>query len=106
VNVMAHITGGGLIDNLPRVLPPTVKAVFEQSRWTVPPLVRELVRRGDLGHDERYRTFNMGVGFALVIPFREVAAALAAVAGARVVGFIDPRAGDEPAVVVHAARGD
>ena len=103
---MAHITGGGLIDNVPRALPPNCKAVFEQTRWPVPPLMHELIRRGRLEHDERYRTFNMGVGFTLIVSFRDVAAAIKAAPDARVVGFIDPRRDDEPAVVVHPARGD
>ena len=60
VKAMAHITGGGLIDNVPRTLPPACSAVFEQTRWTVPPLMAELVKRGNLGHEERYRTLNMG----------------------------------------------
>ena len=45
--------------------PESCKAVFEQSRWSVPPLMAELVRRGNLGHEERYRTLNMGIGYTL-----------------------------------------
>ena len=104
VKAMAHITGGGLIDNVPRTLPDTCTAVFEQSRWTVPPLMAELVRRGDLGHEERYRTLNMGIGFTLIVPFMDVAKAIAAVPSAQVVGFVSPRASGASAVVVHRAR--
>jgi phosphoribosylformylglycinamidine cyclo-ligase len=104
VKAMAHITGGGLIDNVPRTLPPGMRAVFEQSRWTVPPIMAELVKRGNLGHEERYRTLNMGVGYTLIVPFMDVAAALAAVPQAIVVGFVSPcPPGGEP-VVVHPAR--
>jgi len=104
VKAMAHITGGGLIDNVPRTLPPGMRAVFEQSRWTVPPIMAELVKRGNLGHEERYRTLNMGVGYTLIVPFMDVAAALAAVPSASVVGFVSPcPPGGEP-VVVHPAR--
>jgi phosphoribosylformylglycinamidine cyclo-ligase len=104
VKAMAHITGGGLIDNVPRTLPPGMRAVFEQSRWTVPPLMAELVKRGNLGPEERYRTLNMGVGYTLIVPFMHVAAALAAVPSATVVGFVSPcPPGGEP-VVVHPAR--
>ena len=104
VKAMAHITGGGLIDNVPRTLPPGFTAVFEQTRWTVPPIMAELVRRGGLGHEERYRTLNMGVGYTLIVPFMDVANVLAAVPSAGVVGFVTPRAADAPAVVVHPAR--
>jgi phosphoribosylformylglycinamidine cyclo-ligase len=104
VKAMAHITGGGLIDNVPRTLPPTMRAVFEQTRWDVPPIMAELVRRGDLGHEERYRTLNMGVGYTLIVPFMDVAAAVAAVPQARVVGFVSPRPPDGEPVVIHPAR--
>jgi phosphoribosylformylglycinamidine cyclo-ligase len=104
VKAMAHITGGGLIDNVPRTLPAGRAAVFEQARWSVPPIMEELVRRGNLGVVERYRTLNMGVGFTLTIPFTDAAKAIAAVPSARVVGFVTPRAPDAPAVVVHPAR--
>jgi phosphoribosylformylglycinamidine cyclo-ligase len=104
VRAMAHITGGGLIDNVPRTLPERVAAVFEQARWTVPPLLATLVERGNLDVAERYRTLNMGIGFTLVVPFTDVAKALAAVPAARVVGFITPRQPGAPAVVVHPAR--
>jgi phosphoribosylformylglycinamidine cyclo-ligase len=105
VKAMAHITGGGLIDNVPRTLPPGMRAVFEQSRWTVPPIMAELVKRGNLGHQERYRTLNMGVGYTLIVPFMDVAAALAAVPSARVVGFVSPCPPDGEPVVVHPAHG-
>ena len=71
---MSHITGGGLLENVARTLPENVKAVFEQQRWSVPPIEEELVRRGDLG-EERYRILNMGVGYTLVVPVAQAAAA-------------------------------
>jgi phosphoribosylformylglycinamidine cyclo-ligase len=104
VKAMAHITGGGLLENVARTLPENVKAVFEQQRWSVTPIIRELVRRGDLGEEERYRVFNMGVGYTLIVPLGEAAAAMQAVPGAKVVGWIEERAPDEPRVVVHPAR--
>ena len=105
VKSMAHITGGGLLDNVPRTLPANAAAVFEPARWDVPPIMAELVRRGGLGHEERYRTLNMGVGYTLVVPVTDVDKALAAAPGARVVGFVQPRRENEPPVVVRAPRG-
>ncbi|MBV8654950.1 MAG: phosphoribosylformylglycinamidine cyclo-ligase, partial [Candidatus Eremiobacteraeota bacterium] len=106
VKVMSHITGGGLLENVPRTLPANVKAVFEQQRWTVPAIMRELVRRGELTHEERYRTLNMGVGYTLVVSLGDAGKAIAAVPGAAVVGWIESRHAGEPAVVVHPARED
>ena len=105
VKAMAHITGGGLFENVPRTLPENVKAVFEQQRWSVPPIIEELARRGGLGA-ERYRIFNMGIGYTLVVPIADAAAALRAAAGAKVVGWIETRDADEPRVIVHPARGE
>ncbi|MFN2448756.1 MAG: hypothetical protein ABR508_03045, partial [Candidatus Baltobacteraceae bacterium] len=93
-----------LVENVPRTLPPGVKAVFEQSRWPVPALFSELCARGDLSHEERYRTFNMGIGYTLVIPIAQAQAALDAVPGARVVGWIETRTAQEPQAIVHPAR--
>lgn len=105
VKAMAHITGGGLLENVPRSLPATVKAIFEQTRWSVPALMQEVVKRANLQHEERYRTLNMGVGYTLVVPVADAAKALGAVAGAKVVGWIEVRKEGDPAVVIHPARG-
>jgi phosphoribosylformylglycinamidine cyclo-ligase len=104
VKVMAHITGGGLLENVPRTLPSNVKAVFEQSRWEVPALFSELCKRGGLAHEERYRTFNMGIGYTLIVPLNDAAKAVEAVPGAKVIGWTEARHGDEAQVVVHPAR--
>jgi phosphoribosylformylglycinamidine cyclo-ligase len=104
VKVMAHITGGGLLENVPRTLPENVKAIFEQSRWHVPPIFQELAERGNLQHEEKYRTFNMGVGYTLIVPLTDAAKAIEAVPGAKVVGWIEARSSGEPQVVVHPSR--
>ncbi|HVA27505.1 MAG TPA: phosphoribosylformylglycinamidine cyclo-ligase [Candidatus Baltobacteraceae bacterium] len=104
VKTMSHITGGGLLENVPRTLPAGVKAIFEAARWNVPPIMTELVRRGNLKYEEKYRTMNMGIGYTLVVPFGDAQKAVAAVPGASVIGWIEARQGDEPQVVVHEAR--
>ncbi len=63
---MAHITGGGITDNLPRVLPDGLEAVIDRASWTVPPLFRWLQRQGDVPDDDMLRTFNMGIGLIVV----------------------------------------
>lgn len=106
VKTMAHITGGGLRENVPRTLPNDAKAVFEQQRWDVPPVERALVELAGLDFEQRYRVLNMGVGYTLVVPLSDAARAVAAAPGAFVAGWIEERQGDEAQVVVHPARGD
>jgi phosphoribosylformylglycinamidine cyclo-ligase len=103
VKVMAHITGGGLLENVPRTLPPHCKAVLEQSRWTVPDIMRDLVTRGALSHEERYRTLNMGIGYTLTVSLLDVANVIAAVPEAKVIGWIEQRRDGDPAIVIHPA---
>ena len=63
---MAHITGGGITDNLPRVLPDGTAARIDRAAWEVPPLFQWLQRSGDVPDDDMLRTFNMGIGLILV----------------------------------------
>ena len=63
---MAHITGGGITDNLPRVLPHGTAAVVDAAAWEVPPLFRWLQQSGDVPIDDMMRTFNMGIGLIIV----------------------------------------
>lgn len=65
---MAHITGGGFIDNIPRVLPPDCAAEIATGRWPVPLIFGLLRRLGNLNDNDLYRTFNMGIGMALAVP--------------------------------------
>ncbi|MEP6716248.1 MAG: phosphoribosylformylglycinamidine cyclo-ligase [Terriglobia bacterium] len=71
----AHITGGGITDNLPRVLPKGVAAAIDTSSWHTPPLFEMLRRLGRIPEADWRRTFNLGVGMILVVPPAEVAAA-------------------------------
>jgi len=71
VNAMAHITGGGITDNLPRVLPKGTAAVVERSAWPVQPIFEHLQKIGDIESDEMLRTFNMGIGMVLVVPSKK-----------------------------------
>jgi phosphoribosylformylglycinamidine cyclo-ligase len=64
---LAHITGGGLVDNLPRVLPKTCDAVIDTTSWHVPPLFRLLQEHGKIAAAEMYQVFNMGIGMVVVV---------------------------------------
>jgi len=68
VNGMAHITGGGITENLPRILPKGMGAVVDLASWEVPPLFQHLQALGGVERDEMMRTFNMGIGLIAVIP--------------------------------------
>ncbi len=98
---MAHITGGGITDNLPRVLPHGTAAVIDGASWTVPPLFRWLQQAGHVPVDDMMRTFNMGIGL-IIVTARDQAEALidelAARGGrdARVIGEVV--AGEPPSV--------
>lgn len=83
---LAHITGGGLFDNLPRVLPEGLGAEVERGSWAIPPIFTYLVEQGQIAEHEAFHAFNMGLGMLAVVPAHAVPAALAAVPEARVVG--------------------
>src|SRR5205814_476369 len=64
---LAHITGGGSIDNLPRILPKTCNAVIDTKSWRVPPIFQILQRNGDVDPAEMYQVFNMGIGMVAIV---------------------------------------
>jgi len=68
VSAFAHITGGGITENLPRVLPRGTAAVIELSSWPLPPVFEHLQKLGNVPQDEMLRTFNMGLGMLIVVP--------------------------------------
>lgn len=72
VSGMAHITGGGITENLPRILPKGMGAQVDLATWQVPPLFEHLQKLGNVDQDEMLRTFNMGIGLIAVIPAEKV----------------------------------
>jgi len=98
---MAHITGGGITDNLPRVLPHGTAAVVDTSAWEVPPIFTWLQRSGSIPSDDMMRTFNMGVGLIIVTGRAHADSLIGELAArggrdARVIGEVVP--GEPPAV--------
>ena len=69
---ISHITGGGLTDNIPRILPDTCQAVIQKGSWDIPPIFTFLEEKGGIIEEEMLRTFNNGIGMVLVIPQEEV----------------------------------
>ena len=76
VHGIAHITGGGFIENIPRILPDGLSAQIERGTWPVLPVFTELVKLGGLGDRQAYNTFNMGVGMVLTVPAEQADKAL------------------------------
>jgi phosphoribosylformylglycinamidine cyclo-ligase len=70
---LAHITGGGLIDNLPRVLPKNCDAIIETKCWRVPRIFQILQRNGNVNREEMYQVFNMGIGMVAMVSARDAA---------------------------------
>jgi len=88
----AHITGGGLVDNIPRILPAACDALIKTSSWTVPGIFRVIQRGGAVSTDEMYEVFNMGIGMVLVVSKAHVAEVVALSKG-KVIGQITPGSG-------------
>jgi phosphoribosylformylglycinamidine cyclo-ligase len=104
VKGMAHITGGGITENIPRVLPAGLTAEISATSWDLPPLFKWLQAQGNITHSEMYKTFNCGIGMAVVLDQAHVAQAkqLLEVAGETVyeIGVIRAQADDEAATIV------
>ncbi len=77
VHAIAHLTGGGFWENIPRVLPPNTKAVINEASWQWPPIFNWLQQTGNISRYEMYRTFNCGVGMVIALPEAQAETALA-----------------------------
>lgn len=99
---LAHITGGGLVDNPPRILPPNLGFALEPSQWTVPPIF-ELIARAGVSEEEMRRTFNLGIGMIVVVAPGDAsrARAVAEDAGETVfdIGEVVKMRGESPRVI-------
>jgi phosphoribosylformylglycinamidine cyclo-ligase len=87
VHAMAHITGGGLLENVDRALPKTLDAAIDTSSWEIPGVFRVLQEAGSVDAAEMYRTFNMGVGMVVICAPADVKAVLSAASAAGVAGW-------------------
>jgi phosphoribosylformylglycinamidine cyclo-ligase len=85
---LAHITGGGLIDNIPRVLPKNCDAVIETKQWRVPKIFQILQEQGDVDRGEMFQIFNMGIGMIAIVATRD-AKSVARQLKAKVIGRIE-----------------
>lgn len=95
VKGVAHITGGGIPGNLPRVLPEGVAGQVDRASWQVPPLFDLIRQTGNVDEAEMFRTFNMGVGMILAVAEADAQAVLDAIPGSWRIGSVVPREGGE-----------
>jgi phosphoribosylformylglycinamidine cyclo-ligase len=106
IKAMAHITGGGLTGNVPRVLPEHLTAVLQEDSWTMPAVMRWLQTKGSIARDEMHRVFNCGIGMVVVVQAAqaEAVAAHLTLQGERVyrIGEIRARAEGEPQTIIQA----
>ncbi|MDT8385093.1 MAG: phosphoribosylformylglycinamidine cyclo-ligase [Gammaproteobacteria bacterium] len=105
VHALAHITGGGLLENLPRVMPEGTQAIIDSSSWRRPPIFDWLQQHGQVEAREMYRTFNCGVGMVLCVAAADVDQTLALLGeqgeSASVIGRIQASTGDSEQVIVN-----
>ncbi|OOF81596.1 phosphoribosylformylglycinamidine cyclo-ligase [Rodentibacter caecimuris] len=105
VHAIAHLTGGGFWENIPRVLPKNTKAVIDEKSWEWQPIFKWLQEQGNISTYEMYRTFNCGVGMVIALPQNQVETALAilkqAGENAWLIGHIEQAADGEAQVVIQ-----
>ena len=105
VHAIAHLTGGGFWENIPRVLPKNTKAVIDEKSWEWQPIFHWLQEQGNISTYEMYRTFNCGVGMVIALPQEQVETALAilkqAGENAWLIGKIEHAADGEEQVVIQ-----
>ncbi len=95
VRALAHITGGGLLENIPRVLPEGTRAVIQAKSWQRPPIFDWLQQAGGIDDTEMYRTFNCGLGMVVCVPSAQAQQAMEILRGA----------GENPSLVGHVEAG-
>jgi len=96
---MAHITGGGLVGNVPRILPQGVTAWFHSQVWAVPPVFQLIQQRGNVDQDEMYRVFNMGIGMVVICSPDNVSQFTKALPEARIIGEVVKQKGKVRVVI-------
>ena len=99
VKGIAHITGGGLVDNVARILPDDVTARFRSDDWRVPPIFTLIQEQGGIERNEMFHVFNMGIGMVLVISPGDADGIAASIPEARIIGEVVEGRGQKPVVI-------
>jgi phosphoribosylformylglycinamidine cyclo-ligase len=88
ISGLAHITGGGLLENIPRVLPNGCKAVVRKDSWQLPAIFQIIQKGGNIEETEMFRTFNCGIGMVLVVPEQEADEVMIRLSGLNEIAFL------------------
>ena len=96
---MAHITGGGLVDNVPRILPKDLAARFNSQAWSVPAIFQLIQKQGGVDRDEMYRVFNMGIGMVVICAPENVNHLTSQLPEAKVIGEVVKQKGEARVVI-------
>ena len=96
---LAHITGGGLVGNVPRVLPQGLAARFKAKSWPVPPIFQLIQQRGNVDRDEMYRVFNMGIGMVVISSPQNTSQFTKKLPEAKVIGEVVKAAGKDSVII-------
>jgi phosphoribosylformylglycinamidine cyclo-ligase len=97
---MTHITGGGLIDNVPRVLPQGLAAKFDIKSWTVPPIFNLIQKQGNIDRSEMFHVFNMGIGMVIICSAGNAGHFIRALPEAKVIGEVIKQTGKARVIIV------
>lgn len=96
---LAHITGGGLVGNVPRSIPKGLAARFDSSKWTKPPIFNLIQKKGNVDTQEMYHVFNMGIGMVVICSPQNVAMLKKTLKGAKVVGEVVKQKGEARVII-------
>jgi len=96
---IAHITGGGFLDNIPRILPAHCQVVIQEGNWKIPPVFVVMQEKGKVPFKEMYRTFNMGIGLVLIVAEKDVPRVSALLKGSIIIGQVTKGNKDEVKIV-------
>ena len=96
---LAHITGGGLVSNVPRILPESLAARFNSRKWTVPPIFKVIKEEGGVSTVEMYQVFNMGIGMAVICAPEKASRITKALPEAKIIGEVVKQTGDARVII-------
>ncbi len=99
VKGMAHITGGGLVDNVPRILPDGATAQFNSHAWAIPPLFQLIQQRGNIDRGEMFHVFNMGIGMVVICSKENTKQLMGQLPEAKVIGEVVKQVGETTVVI-------